>query len=196
MKYHTFSEILAHRRSVRDFTAEPIPVDKLERLIQVAQRPTGGGPCRAAPSAHSLYPLRLYLTAGRVSGLEVGMYAVDPVSAALALTSSKDLRPLLRSAAFDDQPWIEDAAAIISMYADMETANTHFFSQPPVGRRGERYVLIEAGAVAQNILLQATEMNIATVLVAGFDDDETARVQDLDCMPLMHICMGMAAAGG
>ena len=195
MTDRSFSDVLAHRRSVRTYSAEPIPLDRLERLVHVAQDPTGDGDHRAAPSAHALYPLRLYVTAGRVRGLDVGMYSADPAGTGFEPVSSRDLRPLLRAAAFDDQPWIEDAAAIISLYADIEVANSHFHDQPPLGGRGERYVFIEAGAVAQNMLLQATAMNIATVLVAGFDDEETARIQDLALTPLMHICMGIPAAG-
>jgi nitroreductase len=38
------------------------------------------------------------------------------------------------------------------------------------GTRAERYLLLEAGAVTENVCLQATALGLATVLVGSFDD--------------------------
>ncbi|WP_414710916.1 nitroreductase family protein [Pseudonocardia sp.] len=54
--------------------------------------------------------------------------------------------------------------------ADIDQANAHFAEQPPLGRRGERYVWLAAGHVSQNLYLAATERGLGASLVAGFDD--------------------------
>jgi SagB-type dehydrogenase family enzyme len=42
------------------------------------------------------------------------------------------------------------------------------------GSRAERYCLLEAGHVAQNVLLQATALGLAGVPVGAFDDRRVA----------------------
>ncbi len=47
------------------------------------------------------------------------------------------------------------------------------------GRRAQRYCFIEAGHVAQNILLQATALQLAGVPVGAFEDQKIASVLKL-----------------
>ena len=47
------------------------------------------------------------------------------------------------------------------------------------GQRAERYCFIEAGHVAQNILLQATSLALGGVPVGAFQDKDVARVLEL-----------------
>ncbi|MGR3377884.1 SagB/ThcOx family dehydrogenase [Salipiger abyssi] len=186
----SFSGLLARRRSVREFADSPLPRVAVDRLIDTAQglRDTAGK--RAAPSAHALYPIRLLLTVGRVEGMAIGVYDVDAQTGDTALKTARDLRRDLRQAALDDQPWLEEAPLIITLCADLDKLNAAFSDQPPLGLRGERYAYIESGAIAQNLSLQAVEMELGSVLVAGFDDDKTAEVLQAPITPLMHICFG------
>jgi SagB-type dehydrogenase family enzyme len=48
------------------------------------------------------------------------------------------------------------------------------------GERGYRFVLFEAGHIAQNILLEATALGLGAVPVAGFVDDEVNALIDLN----------------
>ena len=50
---------------------------------------------------------------------------------------------------------------------------------PKYGGRSERYCWLEAGHVAQNILLQATSMNLGSVPVGAFRDTQLARALQL-----------------
>ncbi|WP_319518777.1 nitroreductase family protein [uncultured Martelella sp.] len=79
---------------------------------------------------------------------------------------------------------------------DMLAAAQAFFEQQPYGARGERYVYLEAGAVAQNIQLQAVEEGLGSVLVGGFDDEATAGVLELPAplAPLTLMCIGFPAS--
>ncbi len=48
------------------------------------------------------------------------------------------------------------------------------------GARGERYVHIEVGHAGQNVYLQATALDLATVAIGAFDDEQVGRVLGLD----------------
>jgi nitroreductase len=68
----------------------------------------------------------------------------------------------------------------------------HFHEQPPCGKRGDRYVLLESGAIAQNVHLLATALELGAVLVGGFDDNMVTRALDLprNIKPTALICIG------
>ena len=103
-----------------------------------------------------------------------------------------DKRKELCEAAFDQQPWVGDAAIIIVLAADFQSMQNHFIKQPPVGKRGDRYVFLETGSIAQNIQLQATCINLGAVLVAGFDDKNVHQALNLpeSIKPTALICVG------
>lgn len=185
-----FSRIVARRRSVRSFSNAPLSGALFNDLVQIAQGERGTSGKRTAPSAHSLYPIRLFATVGQVDGLSTGLYSIDPDCGKAYCKSSQDLRRFLREAALEDQPWLEHAPLVISLYTDLEKVNSAFASQSPFGCRGERYAYIEAGTIAQNMSLQAACMDVGSVLVAGFDDGKTARVHDTSLHPILHMCFG------
>ncbi len=51
--------------------------------------------------------------------------------------------------------------------------------EPKYGGRAERYVLLEAGHAAQNLLLAATALGLGAVPIGAFGDDALARALDL-----------------
>lgn len=193
----TFKQTLERRRSGRDFSPEPVPRALLARLIWAGQGISGDSGKRTAPSAHALHPLSLYISAGHISDLAPGVYRATAGEDDLALHMAADVRGDLERAALEEQPWIGAAAGIITIAADLVAATTAFADQPPYGARGNRYVHIEAGAVAQNIALQAAEEGLACVLVAGFKDEATADVLALQppIAPILHMCFGWPAEG-
>ena len=190
----SLTEALASRRSVREYSDRPVELAVVRRLIEVGQAATNDDGKRAAPSAHALYPVCLYLAAGRIDGLDPGLYRCDPDASDLTPLQHDDVRQPLRAASVDDQTWIEEAAFILTLCGDAIAVSTHFADQQPYGLRGERYLYLEAGAIAQNIMLQATAEGLGSVLVAGFKDEETARVLGLEppLVPILHLCFGYA----
>lgn len=191
----SLTQTLSERRTCRAFEDRPVPADNVERLLWAAQGKTGDGGQRTAPSAHALYPLRMIVTAGNLAGRNSGIYAIGPDVSDFAPVKSGDARPALQNAALEDQPWIGSAAGIITICADFAAAATAFAEQPPYGARGERYVYIEAGAAAQNVLLQAAADGLGCALVAGFRDEATAEILDLKApvAPVLHLCFGWPA---
>jgi SagB-type dehydrogenase family enzyme len=197
------AEAIRARRSVRRYAARPIDLSRLSRLLEAGQGITGADGKRATPSAHGLYPLALFVVAGNVDGLASGLHSYDPGSdpgsdpgaKALARLAAGDLRAGLRAAALEDQPWLAEAPAALVVAADMARARAAFAAQPPAGRRGARYVYLEAGALVQNVCLQATALGLATVFVGGFDDAKMAAALDLPepFAPVGLICVGWPA---
>lgn len=165
----SLEEALQSRRSVRDFAATPLHLIEVSQLAWAAQGvtdPAGGG--RTAPSAGALYPLELYLVAGRVEGLSPGVYRYDPFQHRLEQRSGHDVRVALAAAAFD-QSWVAHGAAVV-VIAGVEARLARKY-----GRRAARYMTLEAGHAAQNLLLQATALGLAAAPVGAFDDRAVAR---------------------
>jgi SagB-type dehydrogenase family enzyme len=161
---------LIRRRSTRSFSSLPLAFDQLTLLAWVAQGRTADGH-RTCPSAHALHPLAVTVVAGNVDGLAAGAYRYDAERHVLALVADGDHRERVARTTLADHEWLRNAAALLLLSGDMDTATRHFADQPPQGRRGRRYVWLEAGHASQNVYLQATESGLGAVLVAGFDDD-------------------------
>jgi SagB-type dehydrogenase family enzyme len=134
-----------------------------------AQGSTDPRGLRTAPSAGALYPLELYLIATDVKNLKKGVYKYNTRNHELILLSEEDIRIKLAEAALD-QDVIRNAPAIIVISAIYDRVTGKY------GTRGIRYTDMEAGHTAQNIYLQATSLNLGTVAIGAFDDDNIVKV--------------------
>jgi SagB-type dehydrogenase family enzyme len=158
-------EAMKRRRSTRVYSRDSLSLAEAAQLLWAGHgvKDPGGG--RTIPSAGALYPLELYLVAGRVDGLPAGVYRYRPERHDLVLTVGGDRREALCAAALE-QSCVRSAAAVIAVTADFgRTTGTY-------GRRGIQYVLMEAGHAAQNVHLQAEADGLGTVVVGAFDDEE------------------------
>ena len=177
-------EALASRRSVRDFADAGLNLGDTAQLLWAAQGITHSEGLRTAPSAGALYPLEVYLIAGRVATLPAGIYRYDPRRHQLVPTVSGDRRRELTLAALH-QSWIADAPAVVVIAAVFRRTSTKY------GGRGERYVHIEAGHAAENVCLQAVALGLGTTIVGAFSDAEVKRLLGLsEEEPLLLIPVG------
>ena len=181
----SLEQLLAQRRSIRDYQTTALELPEIGQLLWAAQGITHLQGLRTAPSAGALYPLELYVVTGRIEGLVQGVYHYDPRHHQLIKTSDDDLRDALTRAALS-QGWIKHASTIIVFTADFERTTKKY------GKRGKRYVHIEVGHAAQNLFLQSESLGLATVVVGAFNDDEVARVLQLpaDLQPLLLMPVG------
>ena len=191
------SGALASRCTRRELAPEPLSLEQLASLLWAAQGvrdPATGA--RTVPSAAAQYPLHVLVSVRAVDGLAPGLYDYDPAGHRLDPAAAGDPGTALAGAAIGEQPWVRDAAAVIAIAADTQAINRHFASQPPAGRRGERYAWIEAGAAAQNVHLVATALGLAMVLVGGFDDEAVATMFGLagQLDPVALLCVGHTRA--
>jgi len=113
--------------------------------------------------------LEILLVAAKIQGLNTGTYRYRSHGHKLQQISGKDFRNQLGDAAFG-QSWVEEGAAILIISAVYQRTTQKY------GKRGIRYVHMEAGHAAQNVFLQATSLGIDTVVVGAFDDDSVKRI--------------------
>lgn len=185
---HPLEQLLARRRSVRDYADRPVSLAKLSCLLWAAQGITHPEGLRTAPSAGALYPLELYLAAGAVTGLAPGSYRYLPSDNALAPVLPGDRRTALAAAALD-QTWLADAALTLVFAARPERTTRKY------GRRGIQYVYLEAGHAAQNVLLMALALGLRAVVVGAFEDERVAAAVGLAAeeVPLYLLPVGQPA---
>ena len=163
---------MLERRSVRNYTGEPLTLAEVSQLLWAAQGITSPSGGRTAPSAGALYPLEIYLLAGEVTDLPAGIYHYLPVEHALNPVVGGDQRQVLYEAALS-QSAVKDAAAVIVITAVYERTTVKY------GERGFQYVYIEVGSAAQNIYLQAFSLDLGTVFIGAFHDDQVKLILQL-----------------
>jgi len=168
----SIEETLLNRRSVREFNKEPLTLDDVSQILWAAYGITSPrthpaslrGGLRTAPSAGALYPLEIYLIAGKVSGLNPGIYLYIADGHKLKLHATGDIRKELAEAAAG-QSFIADASASLVFTAVYSRTTGKY------GSRGkERYVCMDLGHAAQNVYLQVQALGLATCAVGAFTD--------------------------
>ncbi|MFQ6050120.1 MAG: SagB/ThcOx family dehydrogenase [Candidatus Hydrothermarchaeota archaeon] len=160
-------EAILERRSIREYSEKNLSLEEISQILWAAQgityRPKG---FRTAPSAGALYPMEIYVVT------KEGIYHYDPWTHSLEQKYAGDVRKNLSKAALD-QEWVREAPVDIIITAVFERTKRKY------GERGERYVYMEAGHVAQNIYLQCVSLNLGTTVVGAFYDDEVQEVLKL-----------------
>ncbi|HEY6006748.1 MAG TPA: SagB/ThcOx family dehydrogenase [Geobacteraceae bacterium] len=163
---------LLARRSVRDYRDEPLTLAEIGQLLWAAQGVTAPDGFRTAPSAGALYPLELYVVAGKITGLLPGTYRYRPQTHTLTPVLAGDRRGELCAAALH-QAAIRKAPASLVFSAVLARTTGKY------GKRGVRYVYMDHGHAAQNVCLQAVALDLGTVVIGAFDDDDVKRVMSL-----------------
>lgn len=163
----TLEETIVARRSVREFLPDPLTLGELSQLLWVAQGVTSRSGLRAAPSAGALYPLEVYVV------MPTGRYKYEPSRHRLTRRSRDDLRVALGRAALS-QASVSEAPVILVIAAEYARTEVKY------GRdRGPRYVHMEVGHAAQNVLLEAVALGLAAVPIGAFDDAQVRAVLGL-----------------
>lgn len=160
---------LHERRSVREFGKTALTLEEVSQLLWAAQGVTSRDGLRAAPSAGALYPLELYLVAGRIRDFDPGIYKYASAGHKLVKIIAGDQRDELALAAHG-QDCVADAPVVL-VFTAVERRTTRKY-----GSRGIGYVHIEVGHAAQNLLLQAEALGIGAATVGAFDDGSVAKL--------------------
>jgi SagB-type dehydrogenase family enzyme len=175
----SLEETLYKRESVRSFSPEPLTAKEISQILWAAQGTTRHWGGRTSPSAGALYPLEVYMA------LPEGLYKYVPNQHQMLQVSKRNLMGPLSDAALG-QGCIREAPAVVIITAVYERIERKY------GSRGERYVKIEVGHAAQNILLQAVSLGLSTVSVGAFHDEKVRRILPIpdDHKPLYLIPVG------
>lgn len=165
-------QALRERRSVRNFRESALELAEVAQLLWAGQGQTGPKGGRTAPSAGSLYPLSLYVIAGKVNGLAQALYRYEPGTHRLVEVAGGDSRALLAGAALG-QPWVVGAPAVFLISAVYDRMRKRYDD------RADRYVHMESGHAAENLQLQAVALGLGSVPIAAFEDDAVRSVLPL-----------------
>jgi SagB-type dehydrogenase family enzyme len=159
-------EAIRRRRSRPEFSTVPLPLTALAALFQLGCGVTAVDdvPRRAAPSGGALFPVEAYALAFDVDGLACGAYHYLPLEHALEhlfpLPAIEVAASFLPPGLFFARP-----ALILALSVVFDRIQRKYLE------RGYRFALLEAGHIAQNVLLAACALSINAVPVGGFWDE-------------------------
>lgn len=168
----SLEQSLLKRRSIRKFSDDPLSLSELGQLLWAAQGRSTPEGRRTSPSVGALYPLEVYVFISRVTTLVPGIYRYNSESHELNLLHDHDQSSELARAALD-QDAVRDAALNIVFTAVWERITWKY------GQRGIQYTHQESGHAAQNLCLQATALDLGTVLIGAFIDEEVNSLLDV-----------------
>lgn len=169
-------DALQQRRSVRHYSARDMTQAELGQLLfagqGVTQRIRGRG-LRTAPSAGATYPMELYAVVNTVEELPRGIYRYVSESHSLIMREQGDFGdPLMRACL--GQEWLKTADAVLVITAVTDRIRRSY------GDRSIRYIYMEAGHIAQNILLEAVSLGLGGVPIGAFRDGDVNEIMALD----------------
>jgi len=172
-------EVLAARRSTRTYGDRKLTEEEVAHLLWAGQGITSARGLRTAPSAGALYPMTLYYAD------DVALWRYEPKRHGLAKVADGDVRRDVARAGLDQAP-LKRAPGIIIIIAKPSITAAKY------GDRAERYCMLEAGHVGQNILLTAQALGLGACPMGAFRDAEVLDVLGLgdDYLPLCLIPVG------
>lgn len=143
---------------------------------------------RTVPSGGALYPLEIFFHSACVKGLQAGLYHYNSTKRNLRVLRQAD--ETVRIGGMMAQPNINvprSAAMIVFITAVFERSVFKY------GDRGYRFILLEAGHVAQNLNLVTNALGLGCLNIGGFFDREVDDFLGLD--GLTHSTIYLAAIG-
>jgi SagB-type dehydrogenase family enzyme len=166
-------KVMRARRSEREFAPDPISLAQLGDCLFAGLGITGfldipipghpPLPLKMAPSGGARNPYEAYVYAVNVAGLPAGLYHYSALEHSLAPVASGPIPP--PGVMLTGQHWADDAAAVVFLVANFNRMAWKY-GHPT----GYRVVLVEAGHIAQNVLLAATEHGLSGVPTTAVAD--------------------------
>lgn len=175
--------VIRRRRTARLFTGRDLSLHHLSEILLHAYGQTGEvpvpqldavrQPLRAAPSAGALYPLELYAAVFQSSGFPSGIFHYHVPDHTLEVLSEKPRKTEFEKVIMAPGMMPTTSAALVI---------TGMFERvlPKYQDRGYRFLLLDAGHLAQNVLLTAESRNLAAVPIGGFQDDALSCILGLN----------------
>ncbi len=180
-------EAIYKRISTRTYTNESLKLNDISQLLWAAGGKTIDGitgATRSYPSAGGIYPLEIYLVAGKVDCLCAGIYHYNWKEHSITIVKKGDQRNQLSQASLGQSSIIEAPVCIVITAVYSRTSKRY-------GKRGEsRYVHMDMGGAGQNISLQAESLGLGTVIIGAFWDSVVKKVlgvKDEDPLYIMPV---------
>lgn len=162
-------EAARRRSSCRDTTNNPPTIEQLGELFGIAMKQHEGGIHRPYPSGGALYPIEAYII-GKIGDQGNHVYHYQSGSHSLEKlwpVKDEDMSEVIKGSANQICP------AVIVL------TSRWFRSEQKYRDFSYNLSLLEAGHVAQNILLSSVAANLCTCPIGGFDEKIISRLLDL-----------------
>jgi SagB-type dehydrogenase family enzyme len=192
--------LMARRRSWRGYHPQaPLPLGALGDCLFAGLGITGFAdpgipghpplPMKMTPSGGARNPYEAYVVARAVEGLAPGVYHYSGVDHSLAPLGR---RPGSLAKLLGNQEWFDAAGAVVFLVARFERCMWKY-PHPT----GYRVVVLEAGHIAQNLLLAATAHGLAATPTCALGDRAVEELLGLDRLAeaAVHaVALGVRAA--
>ena len=169
-KNFNLTDFIENRRTVRNYSKNPLSLDELSFLLWATQGLTkklsDERSLRTVPSAGARHAFETLLLVNNVENLNNGLYRY--------VVSKHKLLPLN----FEKQDIENLIAAFRNINLVINAAVTFLWVCAPermcwaFGARGYRYILLDAGHVCQNLYLAAEAIDCGCCAIGAFDDEE------------------------
>ncbi|MEV0730276.1 lantibiotic dehydratase C-terminal domain-containing protein [Polymorphospora sp. NPDC050346] len=194
----SLADALLARRSHRRFAVAPLAADDLSRLLRYAAgdtTPDGGArPRLAHPTAGGRPAASLSVWPRRVDGIVSALYAYRPAGHTLHRLAPgptdgrlRRIAPQLAARPRLTAPPDVGAGVGADVGIDVDAVPLWLFVTSDLGglrarfgQRAYRYAAMEAGHLAQNLLLTTTAMGLSALPLGGFFDDDLNQLLLLD----------------
>lgn len=170
---------LRKRTSGRDFSKKPIVARDMSTLLKYScgimeRKDKRSSYHRAQPSGGGRFPIEVYpvVFAGS-SEITAGLYHYDVKNHQLDVLWKRAFTREDISALFT-YPWAQDATLALFLTAVFDR------NQMKYGERGYRQILIEAGAIVQNIYLVSTAIDLKCCAIDGVRELNVEKLLDVD----------------
>lgn len=177
----SLEDVLQRRRSHHHFAGTPNRLQELAAVLAlgggIVARQSGEDGAefrlRTAPSGGGLYPVETFCLVFDVEGVSPGAYFYNALAHRLELVAPGDCRSRLVNAS-NLKNEIGKAGFCVALSVVLPRSSFKY------GQRAYRFALLEAGHIAQNILLAAEGLDLGALPIGGFFDDDMNRLLDLD----------------
>jgi protease I len=176
----SLEQTLELRRSSKNFDRKELSISEMGQILWAGQGITDKeNGFRTAPSAGDIYPLTLYVITND------GLFSYDPKKHCLNQLSDQKYGKKLSQAA-NNQDYVENAPCSIVIAGETKKLGEKY------GKDAKKFMTLEAGHAAQNILLQATAMDLSAVPLGSFEEKSVRKICSLPLSidPLYIICIG------
>ena len=190
----SLEQAITTRTSVRNFSPRELTLEQIATLFFYAYGVTRKNtdtsfprPFRVVPSGGALYPLEIFFHTASLKGHSSGIYHYNAAEHCLRhLHEGDDTQRI--SLGLVQPELAQGASLIIFLTAIFERSIFKY------GERGYRFILLEAGHVAQNLNLVANALGLGCVNIGGYFDREIDEYLELD--GITHSTIYMLAIGG
>lgn len=176
----SLDQAIVRRTSTRNLIPSTLSLETLTTLLHYGYGITRDNigtsfprPFRVVPSGGALYPLELFFHGPHIEGLPAGLYHYNPTQHHLRRLREGDDTQQIAEAMV--QPDLASGASLILFLTAIFERSVFKYDD-----RGYRFILLEAGHVAQNINLVSTALDLGCVNIGGYFDRQLDSLLGLD----------------